>query len=399
MAHPFTTFLLLFPLLLSSSLASNQITFWSQNVLNEMPQAISTKLSPLNKQDSDYYAKTISQNNFKADSNFCSVAKLSCFTLFNELVSGDKIRYNNPVASPLVSGDKIRYNNPVASPLVSGDKIRYNNPVSSPLVSGDKIRYNNPVVSPLVSGDKIRYNNPVARPLVSGDKIRYNNPVAIPLKNIDPFSFFRLSVLKEGNTMYLSNLKATLPYRAFLPPQIASQISLNPQNIAKKFPDWTKEAIETTLSYCNAAATKGEFKTCPKSLEEMISFSKTALGKNKLLSLASQSTKGSGNKLEIRNIKKFNVEKIVACHEMFLPFATYFCHSLSSSRIYSVDFVEPKTGAPVNTVVAICHLDTSSWSANHVALKILKFGPGQGEACHWMNEIDLAWIDGTGEKI
>ncbi|KAI3470186.1 hypothetical protein Pfo_026849 [Paulownia fortunei] len=309
---------------LSSSFASTQIKFWSENVHNKMPAAISTKLSPLTNHDSDYYAKTISENNFKADTKFCSLAKLACSTGFDE---------------------------------VKTVKESY-----------------------------------------ATVKTYNNNKAAIPLEKVDPFSFFRLSILREGNTIHLSNLKESLPYRAFLPPQIASKISLSPKRVRNIFPESSKEAIDTTLSYCNAASIKGELKVCPKSLEEMISFSKTALGKNKLLALTSKSTRGSGNEVMIKKIKQFDVEKIVACHEMFLPFATYFCHSLPSSRIYSVDFVEPKTGAPVNTVLAICHMDTSPWPANHVAFQILKFGPGQGEACHWLNQIDLAWIEG-GENI
>ncbi|GFP85224.1 probable polygalacturonase non-catalytic subunit jp630 [Phtheirospermum japonicum] len=217
---------------------------------------------------------------------------------------------------------------------------------------------------------------------------------------MDPNSFFRVSIFKEGNTIRLPNLKESLPHRAFIPPQIASKISLSKKGaITKIFPASAKDAIDTTLSYCNAASIKGELKACPKSLEEMISFSKTALGTKKLLSLSSESTTGSGQELTIKKVKKFDVEKIVACHEMFLPFATYFCHSLPSSRIYSVDFVEPRTKAPVNTVMAICHMDTSPWPANHVAFEILKFGPGQGEACHWLNQIDLAWIAAGGENI
>ncbi|KAI3450275.1 hypothetical protein Pfo_006940 [Paulownia fortunei] len=330
MAHPFATFLLLFPFLLHLSLTSSafsdptQIKFWSQNVHNKMPAAISTKLSPLTKHDADYYAETISENNFKADTKFCSLAKLACSTGIDE---------------------------------VKTVKESY-----------------------------------------ATVKTYNNNKVAIPLEKVDPFSFFRLSILREGNTIHLSNLKESLPYPAFLPPQIASKISLSPKRVKKIFPESSKEAMDTTLSYCNAAAIKEEFKSCPKSLEEMISFSKTALGKNKLLALTSKSTRGSGNQVMIKKIKQFDVEKIVACHEMFLPFATYFRHSLSSSRIYSVDFFEPKTRAPVNTVLGICHMDTSPWPANNLAFQILKFGPGQGEACHWLNQIDLAWIEGGENK-
>ncbi|KAL0456428.1 UNVERIFIED_CONTAM: Polygalacturonase 1 beta-like protein 1 [Sesamum latifolium] len=275
------------------------------------------KLSPLTKHDSEYYAATISNDNFKADSKFCSLAKLACSTVFDDIK--------------------------------------------------------------------------VVKEAYATTRTYGHNKVSIPLEKVDPFSFFRLSILEEGNTIHLSNLKESLPYRAFLPPQIASKITLNPKGIAKIFPKSSKEAIGTTLSYCNAAAIKEKER---KSLEEMINFSKSALGKDKLLALTSKSTKGSGDELKIEKIKQFDIEKIVACHEMYFPFATYFCHSLPSSRIYSVDFVEPKSGAPVNTVLAVCHMDTSPWPADHVAFQILKFGPGQGEACHWLNEIDLAWIAG-----
>ncbi|GFP85225.1 probable polygalacturonase non-catalytic subunit jp630 [Phtheirospermum japonicum] len=311
---------------LSSSYSSIQTKFWSENVQNKMPFAISTKLSPLTKHDSDFYAKTISGNSFKADAKFCALAKLACTS-------------------------------------------------------------------------DIGHINGVTESYAVKKTYKINKESINTLHNMDPFSFFRLSILKEGNTIHLSNLKESLPYRAFISPQIASKISLTTKGLAQIFPESPKDAIDTTLSYCNAASIKGEIKTCPKSLEEMISFSKTALGTKKLLSLYSESTTGSGQELTIKKVKKFDVEKIVACHEMFLPFATYFCHSLPSSRIYSVDFVEPRTKAPVNTVVAICHMDTSPWPANHVAFEILKFGPGQGEACHWLNQIDLAWIAAGGENI
>ncbi|XP_073119574.1 polygalacturonase 1 beta-like protein 1 [Henckelia pumila] len=128
----------------------------------------------------------------------------------------------------------------------------------------------------------------------------------------------------------------------------------------------------------------------------MIDFSKSALGGKRLISLTSKTTQGISNtQLTINNVKKFNTDKIVACHEAYLPFAAYFCHSLSSTSLYSVELVEPKTGAPINTLLAICHMDTSPWPENHVAFKILKLRPGEGEACHWFTQLDLAWILGT----
>ncbi|KAL0388050.1 UNVERIFIED_CONTAM: BURP domain-containing protein 16 [Sesamum radiatum] len=256
MAHSMSTFLL-FPFLfylsfMSSaapadshipySSASTQIKFWSPNVLNKMPESISSKLSPLTNQDSDYYAEKIMEDSFSADTEFCSRSRLACSSGADAYVTA------------------------------------------------------------------LVYN-------------KYGGAIP-PLEKVDQFSFFRLSTLKEGNVIRLSNLK------------------------------------------------------------------------DKLLALASKSTQGSGSELKIKRIKQYNVQKIVACHEMYLPFATYFCHSLPSTQIYAVEVVEPSTGAPVNTVVAVCHMDTSAWPEEHVAFKIVKLGPGQGEVCHWLSEIDVAWIAG-----
>ncbi|CAI9777063.1 unnamed protein product [Fraxinus pennsylvanica] len=303
-----------------TSIASDQMKFWSENVHNQMPESIFKKLSPLTKWDRDYYTKMISENDFSENHDFCSLAKLSCSSEFDDFKRVKQVYTTTKV---------------------------------------------------------------------------YGNNVAIPFQSnkVDKFSYFRLSILKEGNKLHLSDLVEKIPNRAFLPVEISSRISISRKNIRKIFPksfELSKNSIETTLSYCNAEAIQGEIKTCPKSLEEMINFSKFSLGKNKLLALASHSTR-AGDFL-IKKIKKFDRQKIVACHEVYLPFAAYFCHSISSSQIYAVDLVEAKTRLPAKNVIAICHMDTSAWPDNHVAFKILKFSPGEGEACHWMSNIDLAWI-------
>ncbi|CAI9777065.1 unnamed protein product [Fraxinus pennsylvanica] len=297
----------------SSSIASHQIKFWSENVHNQMPESVFKKLSPLTKKDQDYYTNMISKNKFTENPSFCSVAKLSCSSKFDDF----------------------------------------------------------------------------KRAAI----LKYNGATTIQSKNVDKFSYFRLSILREGNKFHLPDLVENIPNRAFLPQEIASKISISRRNIRKIFPKsfkLSKNSIETTLSYCNAKPINEEIKNCPKSLEEMISFSKLALGKNKLLALASQSAK-RGDFL-IKKVEKFDRQKIVACHEVYLPFAVYFCHSVSSSQIYAVNLVEAESQLPVKTVIGICHMDTSAWPENHVAFKILNFSPGEGEACHWMSNIDLAWI-------
>ncbi|KAH0749831.1 hypothetical protein KY290_029063 [Solanum tuberosum] len=210
-------------------------------------------------------------------------------------------------------------------------------------------------------------------------------------------SFFRVSTLKPGNTVHLDNLVNPFPHRSFLPSQIASKISINSNHLQHLFPQtftspFTKDTTKTTILNCNAPTLKGEVKTCAKSLEEMIEFSKTTLKQNHLISLTTDSIQGSGQKLKIEKFHKINSQKSVSCHEIFLPFATYFCHLLSSTNIYAVELVDLNTNSHVNTAMVVCHMDTSSWPADHPVFKKLNFSPGKGEVCHWMSQADLVWV-------
>ncbi|KAL3506809.1 hypothetical protein ACH5RR_032191 [Cinchona calisaya] len=304
-----------------SSVASNQLNFWSKNVLTKMPKPVLSKLSPLSKLDSEYLASLlVSKKSVSSDAKLCSMANLACL-------------------------------------------IR----------------------------------KPSKRCIIYAA-----TSISRASKEVDPNSFFRLSKFEKGNKVHLPNLNDQIPRRSFLPYEIASKISISSNDLQNMFPATfaspaTKEAIQTTLLYCSAPTLKGEIKSCPKSLEDMIEFSKNVLGEKELVALTSKSTKGSGKELLIGNVKQFDAEKVVACHEVFLPFAAYFCHLLSSTHLYAVDLVEPETRAPVNTLLAVCHMDTSPWPANHVAFKILKSSPGKTEACHWFSQIDLVWI-GNGKN-
>ncbi|KAL8030588.1 hypothetical protein ABFX02_14G295400 [Erythranthe guttata] len=322
----------------SPTIASDQLKFWSENVNNKMPKPILNKLSPLTQKDSDYYNNLLFSKNskFSADAKFCTLAKLACTSFFDD-----------------------------------------------------------------VKQVKETYTTEKTYAKLSADLHRQQSGI----KTEDPFSFFRMSVLKNGNLVHLPHLQETLPDRAFLPEKMASRIPLNYTAISRIFPDSdvtgkTKATIQTTLGYCNAAAIRGETKSCPRSLEEMVGFARVTLGgggdKKKVVALTSKSTVGSNSIAKIGKIKEYGGgagEKIVACHEAFLPFAAYYCHLLTSTRLYMVDFVDRETGSKVvNMMLGICHMDTSHWPKEHVAFKILKFGPGEGEACHWFTQLDLAWI-------
>ncbi|CDP10831.1 unnamed protein product [Coffea canephora] len=217
------------------------------------------------------------------------------------------------------------------------------------------------------------------------------------VQHVDPSSFFEISLLKQGSMMHLSNLENQLPQHSFLPSQIASKFSVVENDLQKLFPQSlknprTKDAIQSTLIYCNTPPLKEEIQSCVKSLEDMVEFAKAAIGTNHVVPLTTKNTEGSGKEFIVGHVEKLKFKKIVSCHEFFLPFATYFCHLLSKTEAYAVDVLEPKTKLPINTVMVICHMDTSNWSPNHVAFKLLKSSPGKVVACHWVFQNDLLFV-------
>ncbi|CAI9108394.1 OLC1v1007976C1 [Oldenlandia corymbosa var. corymbosa] len=300
----------------SSAVASSQLDFWYENVVNPMPATIASKLSPLSSQDSVFDSLFASSTSNEA---FCSEANLACTPLPKSTIGKLKALLNGYL-----------------------------------------------LVKSIHSYVHDHYSS-----------------------SLDPNFFFTISsVLQKGKRIRLPNFKdETLPPRSFLPFHISSKISTNSSaDLQKIFPSLyssqpTKEFIEKITSHCSSASLRGEMNKCSNSLEDMLRFSKKALGATKLLALTTKSVKGSGKVLEIRNIELFPAEKMVSCHEIFFPFAAYFCHSLSSSetRLYAVDFIDPSTKAPVNKILAVCHMDTSQMQADHEALKHLKLTPGQGE--------------------
>nr|GMD97753.1 BURP domain-containing protein 16-like [Ipomoea batatas] len=236
-------------------------------------------------------------------------------------------------------------------------------------------------------------------PCVFYSQVHFTDNVKVPTEEADPWSFFRLSVLKNGNKVTLPDLDNKFPNRAFLPSQIATSIRLSESQLQRVFPTAlsipsTKASVDMSLHHCDAPTVKGERRNCLKTLEDMIEFSRESLGRKHMVALASENAKGLGNQVVmVRNvIKPYKTEKIVACHELFFPFATYYCHMLPLTQVYAVDVINPKKGGAINKLFAICHMDTSSWTPNHVAFKLLKTSPGKGEVCHWMGEMDLLWV-------
>nr|GEX40402.1 hypothetical protein [Tanacetum cinerariifolium] len=137
----------------------------------------------------------------------------------------------------------------------------------------------------------------------------------------------------------------------------------------------------------------GETKQCVGSIEDMIDFAVSVLGRD-VVARTTENVSGSKKEVMIGDVKGVNggkLTKSVSCHQSLYPYLLYYCHSVPKVRVYVADILDVESKAKINSGVAICHIDTSSWSPGHGAFVALGPGPGKIEVCHWIFENDLTW--------
>ncbi|CAI9109185.1 OLC1v1008960C2 [Oldenlandia corymbosa var. corymbosa] len=217
---------------------------------------------------------------------------------------------------------------------------------------------------------------------------------------VEPGTFFREKMLETGAVMPMPDIKDKMPKRSFLPPKILSKIPFSTTKIheLKKIfhssPNNDDSRIfDDALSECERAPSAGETKWCSGSGEDMIDFATSLLGKN-IAVRSIEGTRGSGENIMIGSVTRINdgrITKSVSCHQLLYPYLLYYCHSVPMVRVYEADILDPKSKSKINHGVAICHIDTSTWSQDHEAFVALGSGPGKIEVCHWIFENDFIW--------
>eukprot|EP01018_Ginkgo_biloba_P039414 Gb_18274 [translate_table: standard] len=186
--------------------------------------------------------------------------------------------------------------------------------------------------------------------------------------------FFRQKLLVQGSNLPLPNLRDPMLRRAFLPRSLADALPFNSTELPQlmrtfRIPENSsmEGLIANTLKECERAPVKGEMKRCVTSIEAMAEFAVNA--------------KDGGR-----------VTRSVSCHQSMFPYMVYYCHSVPLVKVYEAALMDASQKKRVNDGVAICHLDTSQWSAKHAAFLSLGSKPGKIEVCHWIFENDLIWV-------
>ncbi|RYR70034.1 hypothetical protein Ahy_A03g016548 isoform E [Arachis hypogaea] len=102
------------------------------------------------------------------------------------------------------------------------------------------------------------------------------------------------------------------------------------------------KAMEDTLRECESKPIKREVKFCATSLDSMLDFAQSILGKDSGFRVLSTSHKTKSsvsfqNYTMLEDIKEMEAPKMVACHTMPYPYGVFYCHSQTTlNKVYRV---------------------------------------------------------------
>ncbi|KAL8102172.1 BURP domain protein USPL1-like [Apium graveolens] len=130
---------------------------------------------------------------------------------------------------------------------------------------------------------------------------------------------------------------------------------------------------------------------CVYSFQSMFEFVTSSIGSRKVIPISANA--GRWQLYTIVDTPKTMAHQPVAgCHKMsYLPYAMYSCHKVQNSIARVVPIVGDHDGTRMDAV-SVCHMDTRSWSADHIAFQVLGIKPGFVPVCHFLSTDDIMWL-------
>ncbi|XP_035831931.1 BURP domain protein RD22 isoform X9 [Helianthus annuus] len=200
---------------------------------------------------------------------------------------------------------------------------------------------------------------------------------------------------KEFKLYFMKNDQKT----AFLPKNISDSIPFSSKNLPEiynkfsvKHDSMEAKMMKQTIDICEHKGVEGEEIFCATSLESMVDFTTTKLGKRvKALSTevyTKEPTPSQNYKIE--SVKKLIANKLVVCHRLNYTYAVFYCHISVGTESY-VASLEGADGTKVKIVV-ICHTETSKWDPKHITFQLLNVTPGSATICHFLPEDHVLWV-------
>ncbi|XP_028064776.1 BURP domain protein RD22-like isoform X2 [Camellia sinensis] len=197
-----------------------------------------------------------------------------------------------------------------------------------------------------------------------------------------------LDLSKEANGVsFLPRTVAqSMPFSSNEFPKILNQFSVKPNSAEAKI-------MKKTIEVCTEMpAFKGEQKYCATSLESMIDFCTSMLGK-RVKALSTELEKETQlRKYSVVGFKKIGGGEVAVCHMLKYPYAVFSCHNVHSTKVYMVSLEGAEDGGTKAKGVAVCHTDTAAWSPNFEAFQMLNVKPGTVPICHILPEDNIVWL-------
>ena len=138
-------------------------------------------------------------------------------------------------------------------------------------------------------------------------------------------------------------------------------------------------------------ATIGEEKYCATSLESMMDFAISKLGKN--IRVISSSLLESQEQYTVEEVKKVG-ERTVMCHRLNFKKVVFYCHEVNATTTYTVPLVT--SDGTKAKALTICHHDTRGMDPDAL-YQILKVKPGTVPVCHFVGNKAVAWVPMGGQ--
>lgn len=210
--------------------------------------------------------------------------------------------------------------------------------------------------------------------------------------------FFFEKDLHLGSTMNLHSFKTSNTPSTLLPKEVSDSIPFSSKYIPQIYQKFSvkpespeAEIIKKTIKECEEPGIKGEEKYCATSLESMIDFTISKLGKDvQAISTETEKETTQLQKYTIEGVKKMNKDKSVICHKQNYPYVVFYCHKTQTTKAFEVSLLG--ADGTKAKAVAVCHKDTSEWNPKHLAFQVLKVKPGSVPICHFLPEDHIVWI-------
>lgn len=182
-------------------------------------------------------------------------------------------------------------------------------------------------------------------------------------------------------------LADAIPFSSDKLSEIMDKLSINPHS---------KEAedMKQTLKTCEEPSEEGEVKICATSLESIVDFAISKLGKNvqsMSTEVGKEETKGQQYTIA-PGVKRIGGETSVICHSMSYAYPIFTCHAVKLTTAHVVPLFNDD--GRKTTSYAVCHSYTLQWSHGNLAFKVSGAKPGD-TVCHFLLEGDILWISGN----